>query len=228
MSGKLVLNLLIGLLGDLSLLAEVSKLRPEMLSEGAAGHAGPLLSVLTTELIINAFLLIEEFLHLLDHLKVVLANSTNALDHSADVTVTALFLEIFDLIPQRLRDFGSGARCVKSLRQAELLQELLLLSLCLLLGLELSVDDLLHLGLQLDLHDAHLRRDYVSQLLLNGKLPLQGIKYWLHLDEVLCVGSRDLIHGDLLLKIDCLVLFDGFLSHFLDIGILGVKVVLVV
>lgn len=60
--------------------------------------------------------------------------------------------------------------------QPVLLKELLLVGLGLLLGLKLLIDDLLQLGLELDLHHAYLRGYNVPQFLFNWDLVLKGVQ----------------------------------------------------
>ena len=117
---------------------------------------------------------------------------------------------------------------MESLGQSIGLQELLLLSLALLLLLKLLVDHFLELGLQLDLHYAHLGGHDVAQLLLNCKLGLDVVEGRLQFDEVLAVGLRHLLNRDLSVEVDGLVLVDGLVSQLAHLDVLGVVVVLVV
>ena len=82
-------------------------------------------------------------------------------------------LEVLYLFPKVLRDLSCSSGSMKRLRQPVLMQELLHFSLILLFGLKLSVDDLLKLLLDLNLHTSDLRRHDMAELVLNLKLALQ-------------------------------------------------------
>jgi len=84
----------------------------------------------------------EDLKHLLDHLEIVISHSSNTLNHALHVSMTALLLEIFNFLPKLLRDLSRGGGCMKSLRQAIIRKELLLVSLRLLLDVKLLINDI--------------------------------------------------------------------------------------
>ena len=91
---------------------------------------------------------------------------------------------------------------MKSLRQAIIRKELLLVSLRLLLDVKLLINDFHELLLELILQGSHLRRHNVLQFLLNGQLHLSYVvEGGLELDEVLQVRLRDLIERGLPIEV---------------------------
>ena len=167
-------------------------------------------------------------MHLLDHLEVVVADSSDTLNHPLYVSVTAFLLEILNLLPKIHWDLSGRCGSVICLREAVLLKELLLVSLGLLLHLKHLIDHLLQLCLQLHLHDSNLRGDDMSQLLLNRQLLIQIINEGLHLHEVLHVWLRNLIGVHLGFKVNSLVFLNGLVSQLYCISVFGVEVFLVV
>lgn len=228
MDGELVLDCLVSLHGNLGLPLVLLYLRFELNVERGGGHAAPLLTILPAQLVILLLLIVKKLVYLLNHLQVVVANRTNPLYHALNITMPAFLLEVFDLLPEVLRDFGCGCGGMVGLWEAVLLEELLLVGLDLLLPLKLVIDDLLQLGLEFDLHDADLGRYDVPQFLLDGHLVLEGLQHGLHLHEVLQVRRRQLLHRDLSLEVDRLVVVNRLVTQLYHISVLRIVVVLVV
>jgi len=170
---KFFLDLPVGVHSHLSLALIVAKLHLVLLIQAGAGHPGPLLLVLRPHGAIYPFLLFKYLLHLIDHLDVVLADRGYALDHGLKIAVASLLLEVFNLLPEVLGYLGRGSGRMNGLGEPVLGEEFLDFGLLLLLGLELTVDDLLEFLLDLYLHSTDLGRDNVAKLVLNGKLALK-------------------------------------------------------
>ena len=102
--------------------------------------------------------------------------------------MATLFLEVFNLLPEGLRDLSGGSGRMNGLRKPALSEEFFHLSLFLLLVLKLSIDDFLKLLLNLDLHGTDLWWDNMAKFVLNGKLALKIFHDSLKLYKVL--GSR--------------------------------------
>ena len=162
MNSKFILNGLVGLHGNLSLWLIVIKLCFELTIEWGGRHTTPFLTILSPKLIILVLLILKDLKHLLNHLKVVIADCAYPLYHALHVSMATLLLEVFDLFPKILRNFCCRCCCMVSLREAILLQEFLLVYLDLLLILEHLIDYLLQLSLKFYLHYSHLRWHYMS------------------------------------------------------------------
>ena len=228
MDGKLVLDSLVSLHGDLGLALVLLNLCLELHVERGGGHAAPLLPILSTQLVILLLLFIKKLVHLLNHLEVVVANRTYPLYHTLNIAMAAFLLEVFNLLPEVLGDLGGRSGGMVGLWEAVLLEELLLVGLDLLIPLKLVIHDLLQLGQELDLHDTDLGRDDVPQFLLDGHLVLEGLQHGLHLHKVLQVWRRQLLHRDLSLEVDRLVVVDRLVTQFYHISVLRIVVVLVI
>lgn len=162
MGSEFFLDLPVGVHSHLSLALIVAKLHLVLLIQAGAGHPGPFLLVLRPHGTIYPFLLFKYLLHLIDHLDVILADRGYALDHGLKVAVAPLLLEVFDLLPERCGDLSGGRGRMVRLGEPVLREELLLISLGLLLALEHLVDHLLQLAFELYLHGSHVRRHDVS------------------------------------------------------------------
>jgi hypothetical protein len=167
---ELFLEVPIGVLGDASLGLEVVDLLLEVDGEACTGKTGPAFLELGAHLVVARLFLLEHLAHLGEHVEIVIADGSQSLDHSLHIRMAALLLEVYDLLPESRRDLGGRGGRVEGLRKSVGLQELFILDLTLLFELEMLVDDFLNLLFDLSLHDTHLRRYDVAQLLLNRQL----------------------------------------------------------
>ena len=107
MSSELLLHLFVSIHGHLCLAMIIRKLHLKLSVEARAGHAGPFLLVLGSEGGVLLLLIIQKFLHLPNHLNVVLSDCRDTGNHSLQVAMASLLLEIFDFLPKCQRNFGS-------------------------------------------------------------------------------------------------------------------------
>lgn len=172
--------------------------------------------------------ILKDLEHLLYHLEVVVADSSDPLYHPLYIPMTAFLLKVFDFFPQILWNLSGGCGGMICLREAVLLQEFLLVTLYLLLILKHLIDHFLELSLKFHLHHAHIGRHDVPQFLLNRKFLRKGVHQRLHFHEILHVWDWQLLNGQLTLKVNCLIFVDRFVTQLYHIRVLGIIVFLII